>query len=109
MNNQEKRERRKEYNRRYREAHPELSKGNSAYIKKRYRKDDAFRDDIKQRQKKTYWKRQGYDYEQYNIVNDWCNAEVIEHIKDYIWEAEEFKITRIKNGWNLEIKTRIKE
>ena len=50
-------------------------------------------------------KRIRYKYEHYAITSDWCNAEVIEHIKDYIWEAEEIKITRIKNGWSLKVKT----
>ena len=100
-------EKKREYNRKYRETHPEVTKKNNAYIKKRYFEDDKFREDMKQRQKKTYWKSLGYNYEQYDITSDWCNAELIEHLKDYIWEAEEFKITRIKNGWSLEIKTRI--
>ena len=105
MNNQEKRERRRKYNKNYREAHQEVSKKNSAYIKARYRSDEAFRDDIKRLQKKNYWKRQGYDYEQY----DFQQQELIEHIKDYVLEAEEIKITRTKKGWSLEVKTKINE
>lgn len=104
-----KQERRKKYNKNYREKHPEITKKNSAYIKARYRKDDAFREDVKRLQKKNYWKRQGYDYESYTITSDWANGELIEHLKDYIGEAEEIKLTRIKNGWILEIKTIINE
>ena len=50
-----------------------------------------------------------YKHEHYAITSGWCNAELIEHIKDYIWEAEEIKITRIKDGWSLKIKTIKKE
>lgn len=108
MNSKEQRERRRKYNKNYREAHPEVSARNSAYLKKRYRSDDKFREEAKYRQKKSYWGSLGYDYEQVNITSDWANGEAIEHIKDYIQEAEEIKLTRIKAGWQLEIKTLIK-
>ena len=102
--NKEERERQREYNRRYAEKHPDYV---NEWVKKKYREDEEYRERTKWLQKKNYWKRQGYNYEQYNITSDWCNGELIEHLKDYIWDAEEFKITRISNGWSLEIKTRI--
>lgn len=97
-------ERQKKYNDKFRQEHPEYV---NEWVKKRYRTNMEYQKQVKYHQKKNYWRHQGYDYEQYDIMSDWCNAEVIEHIKDYIWEAEEFKITRIKNGWSLEIKTKI--
>lgn len=101
--NKEERERQREYNRRYQEKHPDYA---NEWVKKKYREDEEYREKTKWLQKKNYWKRQGYNYESYNITSDWSNAEAIEHIKDYIWEAEEIKLTRTKKGWLLEIKTR---
>lgn len=98
--------RQREYNRRYQEKHPDKS---CEWVKKKYREDEKYRERTKWLQKKNYYKRMGYNYEQYDIVSDWCNGEVIEHIKDYIQEAEEIKLTRLKKGWSLEIKTKNKE
>ena len=102
--NKEEREEQRKYNKTFTENHPDYV---NEWVKKKYREDEKYRERVKYLQKKNYWKRMGYDYESYNIVSDWYNSELIEHIKDYIWEAEEFKITRIKNGWSLEIKTKI--
>lgn len=99
-----KQERQRNYNKTFFEKHPDYM---NKLMNKKYRMSEEFRKQAKYRQMKNYWKRQGYNYEQYDITSDWCNAELIEHLKDYIWEAEEFKITRIKNGWMLEVKTKI--
>lgn len=99
-------ERQKKYNKNFAEKHPDYMKKR---LNEKYRMNEEFREQAKYRQMKNYWKRQGYNYEQYDITSDWCNGEIIEHLKDYLPEAEEFKITRIKNGWSFEIKTKIKE
>lgn len=100
-----KQEKKREYNRRYREKHPEITKKNNAYIKKRYFEDDKFREEAKYCQKKSYWKRQGYYYESYDMPDAW---NVLEHLKDYIYSADEVKITN-QNGYYLfEVKTKIK-
>lgn len=97
-------ERQRKYNKTFVEKHPDYMKKR---LNEKYRMSEEFREQAKYRQMKNYWKRQGYNYEQYDITCDWANAEAIEHIKDYIWEAEEIKLIRTKKGWNLEIKTKI--
>ena len=104
--NEKERARQREYNKNHKENHPDYA---NEWVKKKYREDEEYRERTKWLQKKNYYKRLGYNYEQYDITSDWANAEVIEHIKDYIWEAEEIKLIRTKKGWSLEIKTKIKE
>ena len=102
--NKEERERQREYNKNHKEKHPDYV---NEWVKKKYRESEEYRERTKWLQKKNYYKRLGVKYEQYDITSDWCNAEVIEHIKDYIWEAEEIKLIRTKKGWSLEIKQKL--
>lgn len=99
--NKEERERQREYNKNHKENHPNYM---NEWVKKKYREDEEYRERTKWLQKKNYWKRQGYDYESYNMPDAW---NVLEHLKDYIYEAEEVKITNQKGYYLFEVKTKI--
>lgn len=101
--NEKERARQREYNKNHKENHPDYA---NEWVKKKYREDEKYRERTKWLQKKNYYKRMGYDYESYNMPDAW---NVLEHLKDYIYSADEVKITN-QNGYYLfEVKTKIKE
>lgn len=101
--NEKERARQREYNKNHKENHPDYA---NEWVKKKYRENEEYRERTKWLQKKNYYKRMGYDYESYNMPDAW---NVLEHLKDYIYSADEVKITN-QNGYYLfEVKTKIKE
>jgi len=99
--NEKERARQREYNKRYQEKYPDKA---CEWVKKKYREDEKYRERTKWLQKKNYYKRMGYTYEQYDMPDAW---NVLEHLKDYIYEAEEVKITKQNGHYLFEVKIKI--
>lgn len=98
--NKEERARQREYNKNHKEKYPDYA---NEWVKKKYREDEEYRERTKWLQKKNYYKRMGYNYEQYTFQQH----ELIEHFKDYVFDLEELKITKQGDKYIFEVKTKL--